>query len=230
MNSTPTRKGPRHATWSASRLSGFFPYTRPVRAERPGAGRDSRHDRATGDNIVLIGPMGAGKSSVARELARLTARRWTDTDKQVVQQSRANDHRALRAGGRAVLPPTGNRGAPGADRTSVRLIVATGGGIVTRPENFAIDCGRWDACAFLTASAEVLFERVSRNRQRPLLQTDDPRATLYETNPTPPTPLRRVRPFHRGHFLGRHARRDRPDRAGRCPAAFRGKRRPVFLP
>ena len=57
------------------------------------------------------------------------------------------------------------------------FIIATGGGIVLRPENRdrlrALGCVAW-----LDASEDVLFERVSRNQRRPLLQTADPRATL----------------------------------------------------
>ncbi len=130
-----------------------------------------------GDCIVLIGPMGAGKSSVARELARLTARRWTDTDKQVVREtglaiteifSRHGESHFRRLETEALRSLLGEP----------RLIVATGGGIVTREENLpllrALGC-----VAFLTASEDVLFERVSRNRQRPLLQTEDPRAALH---------------------------------------------------
>lgn len=132
----------------------------------------------TGDNLVLIGPMGAGKSSVARELSRLTSRRWVDTDRQVTHQTgltiteifaqHGEDHfRRLESDALRSLA---------AER---RLVVATGGGIVTRPENLpllrALGC-----VAFLTASEDVLFERVSRNRQRPLLQTEDPRVTLRE--------------------------------------------------
>ena len=133
---------------------------------------------ARGDSIVLIGPMGAGKSSVARELSRLTARRWTDTDRQIAQHAgqtiaeifaRAGEDHFRRLESEVLASLSGER----------RLIVATGGGIVTRPENLpllhALGC-----VVFLTADEEVLFERVSRNRQRPLLQTADPRATLGE--------------------------------------------------
>lgn len=131
---------------------------------------------APADNLVLIGPMGAGKSSVARELSRLARRRWVDTDRLVVRQA-----------GRPITEIFATEGEEEFRRLetvalaslgdSRRLVVATGGGIVTRPENVAIlralGCVVW-----LTAHEDVLFERVSRNDRRPLLQTADPRATL----------------------------------------------------
>ncbi len=121
--------------------------------------------------------MGAGKSSVARELARMTVRRWTDTDKLIAQRSGQTITEIFALHGEAHFRRLESEAlASLADQR--RLIVATGGGIVTQPENLpvlqALGC-----VVFLTANEDVLFERVSRNRQRPLLQTDDPRATLH---------------------------------------------------
>ena len=64
-------------------------------------------------------------------------------------------------------------------RGSRRLIIATGGGIVTRPENVGL-LRALGGVIFLTASEDVLFERVSRTSHRPLLHTDNPRATFAE--------------------------------------------------
>ena len=139
--------------------------------------RPERTD-SSADNLVLIGPMGAGKSSVARELSRLARRRWVDTDGLVVRSAgrpiteifAADGEEGFRRLETAALASLGG---------SRRLVVATGGGIVTRPENVvllrALGCVVW-----LTAREEVLFERVSRNDRRPLLQTADPRATLHD--------------------------------------------------
>ena len=131
----------------------------------------------TPDNIVLIGPMGAGKSSIARELSNLGRRRWVDTDRLVVQEAGLPITEIFAARGEegfreletaALRSLTGSR----------RLIVATGGGIVNTPDNRVLlrelGCVVW-----LTADEEVLYARVSRNQRRPLLQTADPRATLH---------------------------------------------------
>ena len=131
--------------------------------------------------------MGAGKSSVARELSCVTRRRWVDTDRLVVREAGASIADIFAAQGEEAF----RRMETVALKSLVgkgRLIIATGGGIVTRPENLpllqALGCVVW-----LTADEDVLFERVSRNDRRPLLQTDAPRATLRAL-------LERRRPFY----------------------------------
>ena len=122
--------------------------------------------------------MGAGKSSVARELARRDGRRWVDTDRLVAERSglpiteifaRHGEEGFRRMESDALRSLGGSR----------RLVVATGGGIVTRPENVPL-LRALGGVIFLTASEDVLFERVSRTSHRPLLHTADPRATFAE--------------------------------------------------
>ncbi len=138
----------------------------------------SDSNAAPGDNLVLIGQMWSGKSSAARELARLTSRRWVDTDKLAAQ-----------AAGRTIPEIFAEHGeehfreletaALRSLRDERRLIIATGGGIVTRPDNPAL-LRALGCVILLSAAPDVLFARVSRNQQRPLLQTANPRATLDE--------------------------------------------------
>lgn len=130
------------------------------------------------DNLVLIGFMGAGKSSIARELTHLTGRESIDTDRIIVQRTKRSIAEIFRHEGEERFRELENEAL--GSLTGVRgMIVATGGGIVERAENAAalraLGCVVW-----LKASDDVLFTRVSRNRQRPLLQTADPRGTLTE--------------------------------------------------
>jgi shikimate kinase len=57
------------------------------------------------------------------------------------------------------------------------LAIATGGGIVMRERNRAL-LRELGAVVWLTAGEDVIFERVSRNKKRPLLQTENPRETI----------------------------------------------------
>jgi shikimate kinase len=56
-------------------------------------------------------------------------------------------------------------------------VIATGGGIVTVPENVPV-LKELGLVVWLTASEEVIWERVSRNKKRPLLHTENPRETI----------------------------------------------------
>jgi shikimate kinase len=131
-----------------------------------------------GQSVVLIGFMGAGKSSAGKALARKTGLPLFDTDEIV----------STRFG----LPVTeifvqfGEEEFRNAETEALRqlsaaapAIVVTGGGIVLRPENVKMlrELGR---VVSLEADEETLFRRISRRATRPLLQTKNPRATLVE--------------------------------------------------
>ncbi|MFL6518807.1 MAG: shikimate kinase [Chthoniobacterales bacterium] len=131
-----------------------------------------------GHAIVLIGFMGAGKSSVGRTLARITGRRRFDTDEMIATRfgltitqifEKRGEERFRDAESEALEELSGEADA----------IIVTGGGIVVRQANTALlrDLG---SVIFLTADEETLFRRISRRPTRPLLQTPDPRATLKE--------------------------------------------------
>ena len=127
-------------------------------------------------SLVLIGPMGAGKSSVARLLAGLTGHRSSDTDRLVVMQSGLKIPKIFEQLGEAEFRRL-EREALLSVKGWSRLVIATGGGIVELPENIAalrdMGCVIW-----LTARPDSLWRRVSADVNRPLLKTVDPRTTL----------------------------------------------------
>lgn len=129
-------------------------------------------------NLVLIGFMGCGKSSVGRRLAQLTGHRFVDTDDLIVEQTGFS------------IPALFERSGEGAFREIEAqvlasmvgvcgVVLATGGGIVTQPKNIPV-LHEIGIVGWLDSAPDLLFERVSRNTRRPLLQTDDPRATFDE--------------------------------------------------
>jgi shikimate kinase len=128
------------------------------------------------ENVVLVGFMGSGKSSVGRLVARTLDGRYVDTDRLVVDRVGREITEIFATEGeaffrqeesRALLSLLGGR----------RLVIATGGGIVTVPENVPV-LKELGLVVWLTASEEVIWERVSRNKKRPLLHTENPRETI----------------------------------------------------
>jgi shikimate kinase len=129
-------------------------------------------------SIVLIGFMGAGKSSVGRLLEKRMALARFDIDEmiaakcgltiaEIFSQQGEEGFRKMETGTLRELP----RSKP--------TIVVTGGGIVLRDENvdFIRQLG---TIVWLVADEETLFERATRKANRPLLQTDNPRNTFAE--------------------------------------------------
>jgi shikimate kinase len=129
-------------------------------------------------SIVLIGMMGAGKSSVGRCLQRRTGLARFDTDEMVASNfdlsipeifSKHGEQRFRDAETQALRELSLDRQA----------IVVTGGGIVLRSENSDL-LKRLGVVVWLEAPANTLFERASRKGNRPLLQTENPRQALSE--------------------------------------------------
>jgi shikimate kinase len=124
-------------------------------------------------SIVLIGMMGAGKSSVGRCLHRRTGLALHDTDEIVTA------HFGMSIS--EIFPNFGEQGFRQAEAEALRslptteqTIIVTGGGIVLRDENIGI-LKRLGVIVWLDADEETLFTRASRKQNRPLLQTKDPR-------------------------------------------------------
>ena len=124
-------------------------------------------------SIVLIGMMGAGKSSVGRCIQRRTGLARLDTDEMLAAQFGkpiaeifgTDGEEKFREAETALL----RKLAP--DRPA---IIVTGGGIVLRRENVAL-LKKLGVVVWLTADQETLFERASRRNDRPLLQKENPR-------------------------------------------------------
>jgi shikimate kinase len=127
-------------------------------------------------NLVLVGFMGSGKSSVGRELARRWGFRFIDTDTAIRQKFQKSIPEIFASFGEPFFRDEENRTLQELQKTE-RAVIATGGGIVLQPRNHPL-LRTLGVVVWLTASEEVIWERVSRNQNRPLLRTEDPRATI----------------------------------------------------
>ncbi len=130
------------------------------------------------ENIVLVGFMGSGKSTVGRMLARQLRFRFLDTDKLVEEREGMTIPEIFAQRGEAHF-----RECETAALDSVRglqgHILATGGGIVTVPGNIPL-LRALGLVVLLKADPEEIYRRVSRNSERPLLQVEDPRKRVLD--------------------------------------------------
>jgi shikimate kinase len=129
-------------------------------------------------NIFLVGPMGAGKSTIGRVLAFELNRQFRDTDRVIEDRTGADIPWIFDMEGEAGFRD--RETAVLADlSTELDLVIATGGGIVLRPENRQMMKDSGYVC-YLTASTEQLVERTSRDKKRPLLQVENPRQKIID--------------------------------------------------
>ena len=133
---------------------------------------------ATSRSIVLIGMMGAGKSSVGRCLHRRTGLALHDIDEVVASKFGMSIPVIFAEHGEKKFREAETE-ALRRVRTAEQTIIITGGGIVLRKENVEILRSQ-AAIVWLDADEETLFARASGKRNRPLLQTKNPRRSFSE--------------------------------------------------
>lgn len=131
------------------------------------------------NTVVLIGFMGSGKTAVGRALARVTGWDFIDTDQQIEAAAGMSIPEVFAKRGEAFFRDLESQAIfelAGRDR----LVVATGGGAVLRPENAALLKGI-GPIVYLGATEETLLPRLEKEQaSRPLLAGDDLRGRLRE--------------------------------------------------
>ena len=129
-------------------------------------------------NIFLVGPMGAGKSTIGRLLASELNLSFRDSDRVIEERTGADipwifdmeGEEGFRERETAVLTELS---------TETNVVIATGGGIILREQNRTIMKSSGFVC-YLTASIDQLVERTSRDKKRPLLQVENPRQKIID--------------------------------------------------
>lgn len=128
--------------------------------------------------IFLVGPMGAGKSTIGKLLAAQLGLPFADSDKVLEDRTGADIPWIFDVEGEAGFRRRESEVL--ADLCNAQpQVVATGGGIVLLPENRALLKAQ-GFVVYLRASLDQLVERTSKNSNRPLLQVSDPRSKLRE--------------------------------------------------
>src|SRR5579883_3412146 len=129
-------------------------------------------------NVILIGPMGSGKTAVGRSLARHLSRPFYDSDTEIVRRTGVDISYIFEREGEAGFRER-EREAIEALTRIVPSVLATGGGAVLLPENRRALAER-GSVIYLQTSVEQQVKRVRHARHRPLLRTGDPAAKLRQ--------------------------------------------------
>ncbi|MGK0499588.1 MAG: shikimate kinase [Oceanicoccus sp.] len=129
-------------------------------------------------NVFLVGPMGAGKSTIGRLLAADLRLEFKDTDKEIEDRSGVDIPWIFDMEGEAKFR---DREAAVLDDLSQldRVLLATGGGIISLPENRRALASR-GRVVYLMTSIDEQVRRTARDKKRPLLNNDNPRAVLTD--------------------------------------------------
>lgn len=129
-------------------------------------------------NLVLVGPMGAGKTSIGRRLAELFHLQFVDADRDI----------ELRTGAAVgtIFECEGESGFRARERNALfdllaheQQLISTGGGAILDPENRRRMRER-GFVVYLQVSVDGQLQRLARDRSRPLLQRDDREQVLRD--------------------------------------------------
>lgn len=129
-------------------------------------------------NICLVGMMGAGKTTVGRQLAKRIGWRFVDADHEIEARTGVRIPTIFEIEGEAGFR---RREAEAIDALTREhgLVLATGGGAVLDPSNRR-RLKESGLVVYLRVLPLLLYERTRHDRNRPLLQVADPLATLEE--------------------------------------------------
>lgn len=128
--------------------------------------------------LFLVGPMGAGKSTIGKRLAHKLHLNFVDTDKEIEKRTGASI--AL------IFELEGEQGFRQRESTVIdelsnmdNIVMATGGGAILSSTNRSLLAQR-GTTIYLQTSVDYQLQRTSRDSKRPLLQTENPRKKLEE--------------------------------------------------
>ena len=130
------------------------------------------------NNIFLIGPMGAGNSTIGRQLAEALSFRFEDSDHEIQRRTGVDISTIFEYEGEEGFRNREQQAI--ADLTNQEgIVLATGGGAILREVSRQNLAAR-GVVIYLHCSPEQQFSRTNRDRNRPLLQTEDPLERLRQ--------------------------------------------------
>lgn len=145
---------------------------------------DSKHDRPDlqrkflSGNLIFVGMMGSGKTTVGRALARHLGKAFVDSDEEIQKRTGVNIPYIFDVEGESGFRL--RETAALADLVKCdNMVLATGGGVVLAEQNRTL-LKQSGIVVYLRASVHDLWHRTRHDRNRPLLQTNDPYGKIME--------------------------------------------------
>lgn len=123
-----------------------------------------------GTSVYLIGMMGSGKTTIARRLAAALGYRYFDTDELIEQAAQQPISQIFAESGESIFRELETQTLQ-ALSPMTRCTIATGGGIILKPENWGYL--RNGVIVWLDVPVDVLHDRLKLDTRRPLLQQGD---------------------------------------------------------
>ena len=127
-------------------------------------------------NIILVGLMGAGKSTIGRHLAKVLNKEFYDSDR-VIEERTGVDIATI-------FEIEGEQGFRDREEQVIAelceqddIVLATGGGSILR-ESSRKNMSKRGHVVYLRTSADLLYSRIRHDKKRPLMQTNNPLNTL----------------------------------------------------
>ncbi len=129
-------------------------------------------------SIFLIGPMGAGKTTIGRLLAKHLNRQFIDVDSYIEEKTGADIPWIFAKEGEEKFREREMNAVTELSKLP-SAVIATGGGVVMREENRQA-LAEHGLVIYLNADVDVQLQRTAKSKNRPLLQTENPRQVLQE--------------------------------------------------
>jgi len=129
-------------------------------------------------NLFLIGPMGAGKSAVGRQLARMLHLNFMDSDDEIESRTGVDISFIFEKEGEEGFRKREGKVIDELSKID-GLVLATGGGVVVDPKNRS-NLGARGFVVYLYTTVEQQLVRTQKGRDRPLLENGDRRQILED--------------------------------------------------